>query len=329
MARERDRGYWLAPPYHGPYISGHRALSIGIKRCPQCEQWKQIDGGDFKGGFAWAGTYPSGRRRRDGFCRQCRRLDSKRQYYAHLEERKARSADSYQRRRANPKTRAKMRDQERERQQRYRAQHPEREHARQKRYREKVMADPAKRQAKRDARNAWYANGGAQIIAASRARRRMRKAFARLILAALKIEFARREEMARARREEQREYRREWVARRRAAWERGEAQDVEPVWRGQGEDAELRRLPAAPLVAWMKRAGFSAEVLADRVGVNPRSMRRYTSGESLTIDIEVIDAIVTNTDALLFEIYEPGRFPGIYEVPVDGPASNLELEEAV
>ena len=325
MARERDRGYWLAPPFHGPYISGRRALSIGIKRCPQCEEWKQIDGGDFKGGFAWAGHYPSGKRRRDGFCRQCRRLDSRRQYYAHLEERKVRSAESYQRRRSDPRKKARIREQERERQRRYREQHPEREHDRQKRYREKVMADPARRQAKRDQRNRWYANGGAQIIAASRARRRMRKAFAGLILAALKVELARREEIARARREEQREIRRVWVLRRREAWERGEVGDAEPVWR----DDELRRLPTGPLVAWMKRQGWTADGLAEQSGVNARALRRYTSGESLTLSIEVIDAIVTHTDALLFEIYEPGRFPGVYEVPDAEPASNPQLEAAV
>lgn len=319
MAREKDRGYWLAPPYHGPYISAIRALSIGIKRCGVCGNWKAPE--DFNRNGHWA----SGQPKHDSYCTLCRRDVSKATYERNVEERKARSRANYRAVRADPVRLAHRREVERNRARIYRAEDPDKEYARTRRYRARVYADPVRHAALRANRQDWYFNrGGKELIAAGRARQRLRKRFAQILANALRAELERREREAREKRAKRQAWLRAWVADRKRRWEAGEFDNLPPVYVNGRHGVELRRLPAKPLAEWIDSRWPSVDAMAKEVQMLPRSLFRYTNGEAVTVAIEVVDEIAVRADVLLLDIYDPSVYPDLYEPP----PSNGEIQPA-
>lgn len=289
-------------PYVGPEITPKQARSIGLKRCPKCETWKRLDG------------FRKLAKRPDGWCLECRRADARRRgrqdpgrstrYYHDVVK-------------ADPKRMRKLRAYGRKQARKRRREKRAEESERQRRYRERVYADP-ERHAKRKAnRNAWYnERGGRESVAVSRARRAMQLRFMGTLLDILRAELDRRGGEAKAQRARKREWYTAWLAERRRAFQAGEIGYDEPVFEvnGHGGPPELARLPAGPLGQWIEAQPSSVETIAMASGIDPRGLRRYTTGESATVAIEIVDVLTTRLDIGLHDIYDPGRWPSLYEV---------------
>ena len=188
----------------------------------------------------------------------------------------------------------KMRDSDPERYARMR----ERNNARSREWYERVRSDPV---------------AYAELLKERRlhkTRAKLRRRFTVLLLGILRAELERRETEARAHREHVRERNAAWLEHRRAAWARGEFENLEPVFAANGD---LRWLPAAPLAAWLRKLPVSLEEVAARARINSRALRRYTDGETVMVSLEVVDTLAVRMNVLLLDIYPPDRFPRLYE----------------
>ena len=277
-----------------------------VKHCPKC--------GEDKLRSEFRTIRPKqGKPFPDGYCIACRNAMAKVYYERNREQRTAASKARYYQDREDPAKLARRRAQERARARRYRERDQGRaESERQRRYRQRVLADPERAEEKRRKRREWYANGGRELLHAARARRALRRRFVAILANILRAELERREAAARAHREHVRRRNQAWLERRRAAWEAGVYDDLEPVFNG---DDELVRLPAAPLAAWMAKEGLLSDEVADRALVDRRNFRRYSNGESVMVNLEIVDAVTTRLDVLMLDIYSPEKYPRLYEVP--------------
>lgn len=305
--------------------SGPNPIILGRKICSKCKRWRHIQ--DFSC------------QKREPFklqsqCHACARVvvrkwyeenPEKRAEYTrvwrerHLEQARESGRLRQAERRHSPRTRAKVRRQTRKAWRKMRKD-PERWAERLAKQREdyaRRKQDPEWAQRQRDLHRAQYENGGREAAAARRARDKLRRRLAVYLVLSLREELTRREAVARAGRERKRAYYEAMVTRRRAAWEAGEYDNLQPVFRYGSDGPELQRLPAKPLAEFIERDPRPLQELADAANVAPRAITRYTTGEQPTIRLEILDAFVTRWGVLMFDIYDPGRYPVLYEVAED------------
>lgn len=313
--------------------SGPNPIILGRKVCSKCKRWRHIS--DFSC------------QKREPFklqsqCHVCAREvtrawyeehpDKRAEYTRvwrerHLEQARESGRERQAERRHSPRTRAKVRRQTRKAWRKMRKD-PERWAKRLAKQREDYQRrkqDPEWAQRQRDLHKIHYENGGREQAAAKRARDKLRRKLAVYLVLSLREELTRREAIAREHRRIREEKKRAWMAERKARWERGEIPDPEPeVKVHPNGERELRRLPARPLAEWLARQEESVEAIALQAGIQPRVMRRYTTGESLSVDLSVVDALCTRTQVLMLDIYDPGLFPVIYEVDEDADEEDEE-----
>jgi hypothetical protein len=294
---------------------------LGRKHCSRCGRWRHICD------FACVRREPF---KLQAQCRACARQvlrkwhedhpearsrHGKTYRQAHLEEQRTRGRVYQERRRKDPATAEIVAAQARATWQKMR-EDPERWAERLRKQRERYAvraADPkwAAEQAVKRHRH-YHEQGGREEVVARRARFALRRKLAVFLVSVLRAELERREVLAREERERKRARYAAWIAERRRRWEAGEFDDLEPVVL----NGSLERLPAAPLAAWIARDWRSLEQIADESRVSPRNLRRYTTGESVMVGIDVVDTVLTRVGVLMLDVYDPGRYPQIYEVGV-------------
>ena len=303
--------YFAHRPEIGPQITAMQARSIGLKRCPKCETWKRTTAFRAIKRAPWL----------DGWCAECRATWARARYYADHEAALQRSRDGHAAAMADPKRRKRRQRAARKRGKRYRERNRDKLPDIQRAYVARVYADPERLAKRRANRHAWYfERGGREKIMVSRATRMLQRRFAWILLDVLRAELARREQVAKAERERRRVRYEAWKVAHRARWLEGDFDDVEPVFKanGHGGPPELVRLPARPLGQWLERQSRSVEAIAVEAGMGGHTLRRYTTGESATVAIEVVDVLTTRLDVGLHDIYDPGRWPSLYEVDPAG-----------